>query len=86
MYNESKDLLQLTLQGVIQNYNAMFSDDELAMKRDDMVVVVVCDGYEKLDDDFKKWARQHKLMDERKLEERGFMTKEVKKKGEKPQW
>ena len=67
MYNEGKDLLQLTLRGVIQNYNAMFSNDELAMKRDDMVVVVICDGYEKLDEGFKKWARTHKLMDERKL-------------------
>ena len=53
----------------------MYSNDELHMRQTDMVVCVVVDGYDKLEDDFKKYARDHELLDERILEERGFMYK-----------
>jgi len=73
MYNEDEGLLQWTLRGIIQNYNAMYSNDELHMRQSDMVVVVVCDGYDKICQSFKDWAHKHELLDERILEERGFM-------------
>ena len=38
-----------------------------------MVVAVVCDGYDKIEQGFKDWAHKHELLDERILEERGFM-------------
>lgn len=40
-----------------------------------MVVCVVVDGYDKLEENFKQYAREHELLDERILEERGFMYK-----------
>ena len=32
MYNESEDELQMTLSGVLQNYNAMYMDQDLRMR------------------------------------------------------
>ena len=46
MYNESEDELQTTMSGVLQNYNAMYMDNDLRMRQQDFVVVLVCDGFD----------------------------------------
>jgi len=46
MYNENEEELRTTMKGVIQNYNAMYMDKNVDMRQQDLVVVLVCDGYE----------------------------------------
>lgn len=43
--------------GVLQNYNAMYKDPEIKMRQQDFLVVLVCDGYERIPDSFKKYAK-----------------------------
>ena len=57
MYNETEDELQATLTGVIQNYNAMFMDPDIKLKQQEFVVCLVCDGYDKVPETFKKFAK-----------------------------
>ena len=73
MYNEDEDLFKLTLSGVIQNFNVMTMDEHLNFKGQDMVVVLVCDGFDKIPKEMKAYMRRHKLFDERILREKGFM-------------
>ena len=63
MYNEDESELKLTLEGVIQNYNAMYMDKSVGMRQEDLVVVLVCDGYEKLTEKFKEFATKYKFFD-----------------------
>lgn len=48
MYNEDKSELKTTIEGVIQNYNAMYMDKSLNMRQQDLVVVLVADGFENI--------------------------------------
>jgi hypothetical protein len=59
MYNEDKAEFKNTMRGVMQNYNAMYMDENIKMRQEDLVVVLICDGYEKIPDDFKEYAREH---------------------------
>jgi len=77
MYNEDEDLFKITLSGVIQNYNVMAMDETLGLTGQDMVVCLVCDGFDKIPEDMKAYLRKHKLFDERILRNKGYM-KEVK--------
>lgn len=45
------------------------------MAKDDFLVFVVCDGYERIPESFKKLARDKKFLNEEILVEKGFMTK-----------
>jgi len=38
-----------------------------------MVVVLVCDGFEKIPESFKKYATKNQFFDEEILREKGFM-------------
>lgn len=73
MYNEDKAEFINTMKGVMQNYNAMYMDDNIKMRQEDLIVVLVSDGYEKIPEDFKEYAREHKFLDEQILREKGFM-------------
>jgi len=73
MYNEDDDLFKITLSGVIQNFNVMTMDDGLKFTGQDMVVCLVCDGFDKIPTEMKDYMRRHKLFDERILQEKGFM-------------
>lgn len=77
MYNEDEKELQNTLRGVITNYNFLKLDRFTKFSRDDFLVFVVCDGYEKIPESLKKLARQKKFLDESILVEKGFMTKDA---------
>lgn len=81
MYNETEDELQATLTGVIQNYNAMFMDPDLRLKQQEFVVVLVCDGYDRVPETLKKLAKEKGWFDERILRDKGFMYEEKKGSG-----
>lgn len=62
---------------MITNYNFLKMDKYTKFAKDDFLVFVVCDGYEKIPESLKKLARQKKFLDESILVEKGFMTKDV---------
>lgn len=67
MYNENESELKQTLSGVLQNYNAMYMDDDLELRQQEFVVCLVCDGFDNIPQSFKDYAKKHKLFDERIL-------------------
>ena len=62
MYNENESELKTTLEGVIQNYNVMYSDKKIGMRQQDIVVVCVCDGFDKIPQSIKDYATKHKFL------------------------
>ena len=74
MYNEDENELKNTLRGVIQNYNCLRLDQYTKFTKDDLCVLVVCDGYERIPESFKNYARSKGFLDENRLVEQGFMT------------
>ena len=73
MYNENESELKTTIAGVLQNYNAMYLDPTIKMRQQDLVVVLVCDGFDKIPQSFKKYAKKHQFFDEDILRQKGFM-------------
>ena len=59
MYNEDESELKTTISGVLQNYNAMYMDPNVNLRQQDFVVVLVCDGYERIPESFKKYATEN---------------------------
>lgn len=59
MYNENENELKTTMRGILQNYNAMYLDPQIKMRQKDMIVVCVCDGFDKVPESFKKYATQN---------------------------
>lgn len=74
MYNEDETELKNTLRGVIQNYNCLRLNKYTAFTKDDLFVMVVCDGYDRMAESLKTFARAKGFLDERLLVENGFMT------------
>jgi len=66
----------MTLRGVLHNYNCMRVDQGKDFTKDDFLVVVVCDGYDRIPESFKKFARELGFLDEELLINKGFMKKE----------
>jgi Chitin synthase len=56
MYNENEKELKETISGVLQNYNAMYKDPSLKLRQNDLIVVCVADGYEKIPKSFIEYA------------------------------
>ena len=73
MYNEDEDELKRTLSGVIHNYNEMRLDPDLKFKKEDFIVFLVCDGYERIPESFKKYASSNNFFELDTLVEKGFM-------------
>jgi hypothetical protein len=59
MYNEDEGELKTTLKGVIHNYNELRLDPTLDFKKEDLVVFLICDGYDRIPESFKKFATDH---------------------------
>lgn len=59
MYNENEEELKTTIAGVLQNYNAMNMDPNINMRQQDIIIVCVVDGYEKIPESFKKYATEN---------------------------
>jgi len=73
MYNENELELKDTIRGLLENYNEMRNDKELNFKKDDMVVFLIADGYDKLSPSFKKFATDNQFFNEETLREKHFM-------------
>ena len=56
MYNENEKELKETISGVLQNYNAMYKDPSLRLRQNDLIVVCVADGFEKIPKSFIDYA------------------------------
>ena len=76
MYNEHVDELKTTLRGLIHNYNCFRSDKNFNLTKDDFLIFIVCDGYDRIPESFKKHARDKGFLDEDILEHKGFMERE----------
>jgi hypothetical protein len=64
MYNEDENELKQTLEGVLHNYNCLKLDPTTAFSKDDFTIVLICDGYDKITESFKEFARQRHFLDE----------------------
>jgi len=73
MYNENEAELKTTLSGVLQNYNVMFMNEGMMLRQEDIVIVCVCDGFDKIPESFKKYATSCGFFDEQILRDKGFM-------------
>ena len=79
MYNEEEVELKATLKGLIHNYNCLRAEqDRYNLQKDDFLICIVCDGYDKIPDSFKKFARDKGFLDEDTLVDQGFMDKDEK--------
>ena len=78
MYNEDESELHTTLKGVLHNYNCMRHDKSAKFTKDDFLVVLVCDGYDRIPDSLKRLAREKGFLDEELLIEKNFMFKDRK--------
>ena len=67
MYNEDEEELKTTLRGLLHNYNCLKKDERHNFSKDDFLVVLVCDGYERIPESFKKLARSKGFLDEEVL-------------------
>ena len=45
----------------------MYMDDDLELRQQELVVVLVCDGFDNIAKSFKDYCRKYKLFDERVL-------------------
>lgn len=56
MYNEKVAELKTTIKGVISNYNELRADKKLKYRKEDMLIFLICDGYDNIKSEFKKYA------------------------------
>ena len=54
----------------------MAMDPDIKMRQEDMVVVCVCDGFDKIPESFKKYATDNQFLDIEVLKQRGFMEED----------
>ena len=80
MYNEHVGELKTTLRGLIHNYNCFRADKDYNIKKDDFLIFIVCDGYDRIPDCFKKMATEKGFLDEEILESKGFATRDKRTK------
>ena len=64
MFNEDENELKRTLRGVIHNYNSLRLDKYTSFTKDDFFVLVVVDGYERIPESLKRFARCKGFLDE----------------------
>ena len=76
MYNEDENELKNTLRGLIHNYNCFRADKNFDLTKDDFLIFIVCDGYDKMEESFKQHAREKGWLDESILIHKGFMEKD----------
>ena len=76
MYNENEQELKNTLTGVIHNYNELRMDKDLDFKKEDFVVFVIVDGFDRIPESFKRYATEKQFFDLDVLVQKGFMTKD----------
>ena len=67
MYNEDENELRHTLRGCLHNYNTLKADPNSNFTKDDFLVVLIVDGYERIPASFKEMAREKGFLDEEVL-------------------
>ena len=67
MYNEEVEELKQTLEGVMYNYSYLCRDPSLDFQEQDILVVLVCDGFDKVSKTFKELSTQKKFYDENQM-------------------
>ena len=70
-------MLKTTLRGLIHNYNCFRNDPRYEIEKDDFLVFIVCDGYERVPDCLKKLAKDKGFLDESILETKGFAKRDA---------
>ena len=50
MYNEDFDEIEFSMSGLLQNCVELAQDKRIEMEDDEMTVVIVCDGHDKIPD------------------------------------
>lgn len=73
MYNENEKELRNTLTGLIYNYNELRNDESLNFKKDDFIVFLICDGYDRIPESFKKFATEKNFFNLEVLKEKNFL-------------
>jgi len=53
----------------------MYMDKNLKMRQQDLLVCLVCDGYDAIKEDFKQYATEKGFFDVEYLKKNGFMEK-----------
>lgn len=76
MYNETELHFKYTMMGVVQNYYALYHDPDVKMRQKDLVVYLVCDGYEAMPSSFKSYAQKVGFLDENLLLDTGYMVED----------
>lgn len=76
MYNEDEQELKNTLTGVLHNYNELKLDKDLNFKKEDFLVFLICDGFDRIPASFQKFATEKHFFDINVLVSRGFMVKD----------
>jgi len=51
----------------------MNMDPSIKLRQQDLIVVLVCDGYDKIPESFKKYATENQFFDIEVLKQKGFM-------------
>ena len=83
MYNEDEMELKTTLRGIIHNYNCFRAEEKFKnLNKDDFTVIIICDGFDRIPESFKKFGREKGFFDERFLKRKGWM-KTVERNGKK---
>ena len=67
--------LKNTLRGLMHNYNCFREDKNNEFTKDDFNIFIICDGYERIPESFKEYARNLGILNETNLEKRGFMER-----------
>ena len=83
MYNEDVIQFKTTMRGLIQNYEVLCQDPSINMKKNDLVVVLCCDGFDRLPESFIDFLEERKALDRNLLIDKGFanidpITKKMK--------
>lgn len=63
MYNENEAELKSTLTGVLHNYNEMRLDKDLDFRKEDFVVFLICDGFDRIPKSFREYAFEKQFFD-----------------------
>ena len=58
---------------MLENYLYLRSDEILKFKKEDMVVFLICDGFERIPESFKNYASEKNFLDLELLKEKGFL-------------
>lgn len=74
MYNEDVEEFKTTMRGVLQNIEVLAQDPHTNIKKNDVLVVLCCDGAVQIPQSFIDYLTERKALDFNLLKEKGFAT------------